>query len=396
MPYDVFISYSHHNQEVADAIYSALKAKNIKVWMAPNDIPANENYDNTLINVLPKIRVFIIIVSKDSIGSGFVRSELAQAFSNKSLIIPFRLDDEPVEGSMRLYLNQAQWIQATENSENSYNALIDRVMNALGSETSTQTSSQPNASQQIETQNSCVGLGICGKRFGGFNKPSLVIVVICVAIIGLLFGLRKESSFSQDTPNQTQTLGQPTQAVAEMVDKGSLRDKFGGFEVVVNREAAEQGAANAQFFLGLRYYLGDGVEKNLVEAVKWYAQQGSASAQFNLGLRYYLGDGVEKNLVEAVKWYRKAAQQGDVDAQFNLGVCYNNGYGVEKNLAEAVSYFQKAAEQGNAKAQFILGSSYEIGYGVNINYSEAVKWYSKAAGQGHYGSEMALKRLGTK
>ncbi|MCX7009237.1 MAG: hypothetical protein NTY53_18665 [Kiritimatiellaeota bacterium] len=33
---------------------------------------------------------------------------------------------------------------------------------------------------------------------------------------------------------------------------------------------AEQGNANAQFVLGLRYYNGDGVTKSFVEADKWF------------------------------------------------------------------------------------------------------------------------------
>ncbi|MEI8248806.1 MAG: tetratricopeptide repeat protein, partial [Lentisphaerota bacterium] len=66
------------------------------------------------------------------------------------------------------------------------------------------------------------------------------------------------------------------------------------------------------------------------------AKQGNADAQYNLGLCLKKGDGVEKNLVEAVKWFRKAAVQGHAQGQLNLGVCLKKGDGVEKNLVEAV------------------------------------------------------------
>jgi TPR repeat protein len=36
------------------------------------------------------------------------------------------------------------------------------------------------------------------------------------------------------------------------------------------------------------------------------------------------GDGVEKDVAEAVNWYRRAAEQGYSTAQFNLGDCYAN------------------------------------------------------------------------
>lgn len=97
-------------------------------------------------------------------------------------------------------------------------------------------------------------------------------------------------------------------------------------------------------------------EKN-EEAFEYYlkaARQGDAEAQFYLGLCYNYGDGVEKDLSEAVVWFRKAAHQGLAQAQFNLGLCYYNGNGVEKNLSEAVKWFRKAAVQGLAKAQDML------------------------------------------
>ena len=79
------------------------------------------------------------------------------------------------------------------------------------------------------------------------------------------------------------------------------------------------------------------------------AELGNVDAQFTLGWCYYMGEGVEVNLYEAVKWYRKAAEQGHAEAQNNLGSCYYNGNGVEQDYAEAVKWYRKAAEQGHAE-----------------------------------------------
>src|SRR5688500_9152855 len=73
------------------------------------------------------------------------------------------------------------------------------------------------------------------------------------------------------------------------------------------------------------------------------AARGDVVAQRKLGTSYYYGNGVEKNLTEAVKWWRKAAVQGDAEAQFNVGACYYNGTGVEKNLTEGVEWYRRAA-----------------------------------------------------
>lgn len=47
-----------------------------------------------------------------------------------------------------------------------------------------------------------------------------------------------------------------------------------------------------------------------ISELKNKAEQGNAEAQYSLGVCYRCGDGVEKNLEEAIKWYRKAAEQG--------------------------------------------------------------------------------------
>ena len=89
--------------------------------------------------------------------------------------------------------------------------------------------------------------------------------------------------------------GQDTSEVAEIVKQ--------------RRVAVEQGDAEAQFILGLRYALGEGVPENDAEAVKWYrfaAEQGGASAQFNLAVKYATGEGVLRSGAAAADWYYKA------------------------------------------------------------------------------------------
>ena len=54
----------------------------------------------------------------------------------------------------------------------------------------------------------------------------------------------------------------------------------------------------------------EAMTKRTVEFQKKRAEAGSATAQYDLGLRYLKGEGVEKNLVEARKWFEAAAKQG--------------------------------------------------------------------------------------
>ncbi len=45
---------------------------------------------------------------------------------------------------------------------------------------------------------------------------------------------------------------------------------------------------------------------------------GDAKAQFRLGIAYFAGHSVARDLVEAQNWFRKAVEQGNVKAMNNL------------------------------------------------------------------------------
>ena len=84
------------------------------------------------------------------------------------------------------------------------------------------------------------------------------------------------------------------------------------------------------------------------------ADAGNVVSQYNLGVCYANGNGVEVDLVEAVRWFRKAAEQGLPAAQHNLGICLSRGVGVEKNVAEGAMWLNSAAQQGDAEAERML------------------------------------------
>lgn len=90
---------------------------------------------------------------------------------------------------------------------------------------------------------------------------------------------------------------------------------------------AENGNANAQYYMGLMHWSGKGVSKSLVEAREWYlmsAKQGHNVAQFDLGLMYSEGDGVKKDEEEALKWYLLSANRSYAPAQYNAALIYGN------------------------------------------------------------------------
>jgi len=119
------------------------------------------------------------------------------------------------------------------------------------------------------------------------------------------------------------------------------------------------------------------------------AKDGNPEAQYYLGLMYYNGQGVPQDYKEAVRWYRLAAEQGNAPAQNDLGARYTYGQGVPRDYKEAVRWYRLAADQGYAFAQNNLGSMYASGHGVHRDYILAHMWYNLA---GAGGSQSAKNR----
>lgn len=113
---------------------------------------------------------------------------------------------------------------------------------------------------------------------------------------------------------------------------------------------AESGNPIEQFRVGLHYYYGTSVAKDLKKAVKWFkssAEQGYIYAETSLGICYRKGEGILTNYIEAVKLFEHAAAHGDIIAVYNLAICYYYGQGVIKDYQKSAALFRQASEYGN-------------------------------------------------
>lgn len=75
-----------------------------------------------------------------------------------------------------------------------------------------------------------------------------------------------------------------------------------------------------------RYSVEDGIEffeqDRHEEAYKAFMQhKKDMRAQYYLGMLYYEGFGVEKDIEAAKRWFKKSARQGSLDAEYMLLCC---------------------------------------------------------------------------
>lgn len=204
--------------------------------------------------------------------------------------------------------------------------------------------------------------------------------------------IREFEGKTVDTPRRLMDLvsAQPAGATAKI---GVLRPRAlqNGAQELKGRAAT--GDAEFMLCVGLGHALGMGVEKNPVEANRWYrkaAEAGNSMAMFNLASNLMSSNGIPKDMAESNRWYRKAAEAGNTGAMVNLATHLQSGDGITKDIAEANRWYGKAAESGNAIAMYNLANNISRGDGITKDDAAATRWYRKAAELGQTESMVSL------
>jgi hypothetical protein len=96
--YTCFISYSSKDQEFAERLYADLQAKNVRCWYAPEDLKIGDKFR---VRIDESIRLYdklLLILSKHSVKSPWVETEVETAFSKehktgKLVLFPVKIDN---------------------------------------------------------------------------------------------------------------------------------------------------------------------------------------------------------------------------------------------------------------------------------------------------------------
>lgn len=77
-----------------------------------------------------------------------------------------------------------------------------------------------------------------------------------------------------------------------------------------------------------------------IQSLQFWANKGSAPEQTHLGVCYFIGEGVTKNITEAVRLLRLAANKRFRDTKYFLALIYLDGEEVPRDIAEAAKLLQ--------------------------------------------------------
>ena len=139
-----------------------------------------------------------------------------------------------------------------------------------------------------------------------------------------------------------------------------------------------------------------------VELIKKAADAGFPTAIHNYGVMLYYGDGVKKDVDEAIKLFRECAKQPKATYKFALAQILMNGYHVDKNEKEALELLEDCIKENFmpaivAKAKFLMASDKEKAIELLKPIAEAESTdsqYKDAQGEAQYIYANCLKELG--
>lgn len=237
MAHDVFISYSHTDQTVANAIVAGLESEGIRCWIAPRDVTPGQTWGEAIVNAIEHSKVMVMVLSDNSNRSRQVLREVERATAKEVIIIPFRIENIDPSGAMAYFISTEHWLDAlTPPLENHIRKLVRTVKVFLAGE----------QSPDIPFQS---------KRKKKKWLPYLIgmIAILALAIIGTL--LFKALNPAKD-PAADNPITNPTTTAAAAVEPTPT--EASAFEMIGEYRTSH--AAEGLFIEGNTLYLANGAD----------------------------------------------------------------------------------------------------------------------------------------
>lgn len=247
MKYDVFISYSSHDQKIVEGLCAYLEQYKIRCFVAYRDIPKGKPWPPYIPEALNQSRMMVVVFSCNFNRSEEVDRELTIASKKKKPILTFRLSDEEFKGTKEYYLSNINWIDAFPNPEDAFGNITDSIAKLL----------DINIGSRKDSHRENINLNKISDKL----KETIKLAELGVAQAQYELGL---SCFSNTD-----------------FESGGNFIKDYSQAVKWYSKSAEQGHIEAQVQLGICYANGLGVDKNKDKAYYWWkkaAEQGHESA----------------------------------------------------------------------------------------------------------------------
>ena len=131
MKYDVFISYSSHDQKVVEGLCAYLESLKIRCFVAYRDIPKSVVWAKAIVEALEQSRMMVVVFSNHFNNSVQVDREIELASEDNKPILTFRITNDAFKGAKKYYLKNINWIDAFPNPAACFGNLADNIAKLL-------------------------------------------------------------------------------------------------------------------------------------------------------------------------------------------------------------------------------------------------------------------------
>lgn len=232
MAHDVFISHSAHNREVADAICEALEKTGIRCWVAPRDVRPGRSFPGEITRAIQQSKVMVMVFSSHSNNSEQVLREIQLATDSRLVIMRFRIEDVALTDDLRYFLSSPHFLDALtpplskhiDRLQLAIKELLDQSVEVTGKDVAAEdvTVAAPPTVTPIAKPPTPVAATpvmppplpvaapvqkkpepVVSKSFNPWPLLAIAAVVICAAIIGVIFLVMRQSKPSKQPQAST-------------------------------------------------------------------------------------------------------------------------------------------------------------------------------------------------
>lgn len=380
MIYDVFISYSHQDSEVANELCALLVSAGVSYYIDSDRIDGGSYFSDSIANAISHCKVFLLLVSQNSMKSEYVNKELHYFVHHKlptASLVPYRLDNSILKNDWDLVLSDVHYRRMSKEPMAPY--LIHDILVCLkqpvpvrfaiheqtqpdklkwkyrGGVVDVHETSDGADGEQLDRAEIISGVDVVDvetkeKRRRGVKSWPLWLNMLISLIIALIATAVTIVVVNKVVPD---VIDDHTNVLEEFTRADSLYEVAERYEM--HNEFAE---AIAQY--NVLYELD------------------SVRALCGLGRCYSSISYVERNDSIAAKYYQRAADCDSPEALYRLGDCYLSGQGMRPDTVRAFSVFVQAAKLDYIDAMWRVSDCYYKGCGVNRNETFGKYWKDRA------------------
>lgn len=424
---DVFISYRKSDRARAEALAKALRVENVDVWWDDN-LETGETFDEKIQSVLNQAKAVIVVWSKESVKSDWVRAE-SFIGRDRGVLVPVMIQpvNIPVPFNVLHTANLAGW--HGDRAHAGYRDVVKQVKELAGKSHVPPLKPPPNPALRAlwRAVAAVAVVAVAGASLWWFQpwkywQPEVVKEMVAEAKAKsdaqtkrdaslaklAAYGL-KPTDIDQRSPVEVARKIFKDETWAQLQADALLRDPlvltlrchvalYGTSKREPNeqnaldicKEAADAGdaaghVAFARALIEETTFVGMDVEALKEASLSQYktaSDMGYGWGQVKYGEALRKGEGVASNPTEAERLFKLAQAQGLPAADRALGMLYLSGDVPGPSDQQSFAMIRKAADNGDVAAQSFMGDALAEGIRVTGDAEAAANYYRACADSG--------------